>query len=97
MPERSRRLRISKAVGSPRKGIGRAAGRARLAIVLQRIAPDLAAPLWRVRTLRELPLKVRGQIANVLGCEPAANGLDDDEEPNAYGRELGELFDALGL
>jgi hypothetical protein len=66
-------------------------------IVLQRIAPDLAAPLWRVRTLRELPLAVRGQIANVLGREAASHGLDEDEEPNAYGVELGALFNALGL
>jgi hypothetical protein len=97
MRERSRQLRSSQAARSPRKGIGRAAGRARLAIVLQRLAPDLAAPLWRVRTLRELPLKVRGQIANVLGREAAERGLDEDENPNAYGVELGELFDALGL
>jgi hypothetical protein len=63
---------------------------------LQRIAPDLVAPLWRVRELRDLPLDVREQIADVLGCEAATRGLDEDEEPNAYGRELGELFDALG-
>ena len=65
--------------------------------MLQRLAPDLAAPLWRVRTLRDLPPDIREQIGNVLGCEAAAHGLDEDEEPNAYGVELGELFDALGL
>jgi hypothetical protein len=35
--------------------------------------------------------------ATPLGCEAAERGLDEDEEPNAYGVELGELFDALGL
>ena len=71
--------------------------RTRLAIILQRIAPDLAAPLWRVRSLRELPVAWREEVAAVLGCEAAARGLDEDEVPNAYGVELGELFDALGL
>jgi hypothetical protein len=71
--------------------------RKRLAVVLQRIAPDLAAPLWRVRDLRELPVAWRKDVADVLGCEAASRGFDADEEPNAYGLELGELFDALGL
>lgn len=71
--------------------------RARLAVVLQRIALDLAASLWRVREPRNLPFDVREQIASVLGCEVAARGLDEDEEPNAYGVELGALFNALGL
>jgi len=44
-----------------------------------------------------LPLDVRETIAEVLGGEAATHGLDEDENPNAYGRELGELFDALGL
>ena len=69
----------------------------RLAVVLQRIAPDLVAPLWRVRRLRDLPVDVRGEIADVLGYEAASRGLDEDEEANAYGVELGELFDALAL
>jgi hypothetical protein len=51
--------------------------RARLAIVLQRIAPDLAAPLWRVRNLRELRVAWREEVANVLGCEEASHGLDE--------------------
>jgi hypothetical protein len=55
------------------------------------------ALLWRVKILRDLPLDVREQIGNVLGCEAAAYGLDEGEEPNAYGVELGELFDALGF
>ena len=42
--------------------------------------------------LRDLPLEVREEIGNVLGCEAAAHGLDQGEEPNAYGVELGELF-----
>jgi hypothetical protein len=45
--------------------------RARLAIVLQRIAPDLAAPLWRERNLRDLPVAWREEVADVLGCEAA--------------------------
>ena len=55
------------------------------------------AHLWQVRELRELPLDVRETIADLLGCEAASRGLDEDEMPNAYGVELGELFDALGL
>ena len=55
------------------------------------------AHLWQVQTLRALPLDIRETIAEVLGREAAARGLDGDENPNAYGRELGELFDALGL
>jgi hypothetical protein len=70
--------------------------RTRLAVVLRRIAPDLVAPLWRVRELRELPFEKRELIADVLGYEAAAHGLDQDEVPNTYGEELGELFDALG-
>jgi len=71
--------------------------RARLARVLHRIAPGLVALLWPVRKLRELPVEVREQIGDVLGCEAAARGLDQDEEPNAYGVALGALFNALGL
>jgi len=71
--------------------------RSRLAVILQRIAPDLVASLWRVHELRDLPLGVREQIADVLGREAAAHGLDEDEQPNAYGVELGDLFEALGL
>jgi len=69
----------------------------RLAIVLQGIAPALVAPLWRVRRLRDLRVDVRGEIADVLGSEAASRGLGEDETPNAYGVELGELFDALAL
>ncbi len=55
------------------------------------------AHLWQVQALRELPRDVRETIAEVLGSEAASHGLDEDEEPDAYGRELGELFEALGL
>jgi hypothetical protein len=68
--------------------------RTRLAVVLQHIAPDLAAPLWRVKTLRDLPVAWREHL---LGCEATSRGFDQDKEPNAYGRDLEELFDALGL
>jgi hypothetical protein len=71
--------------------------RARFAAILQRIAPDLVASFWRVHDLRDLPLDVREQIGDVLGREAADRGLDQDENPNAYGRELGELFEAPGL
>jgi hypothetical protein len=71
--------------------------RTRLAVVLRHIAPDLVAPLWRVRELRELPFEKRELIADVLSYEAAAHGLDEDEEPNEYGRELAALFEALGL
>ena len=69
----------------------------RVAIVLQRIAPDLVAPLWRVRRLRDLPLDIRETIADVLGSEAASRGLGEDEAANEYGVELDELFKALGL
>jgi hypothetical protein len=50
-----------------------------------------------VKTLRDLPVTWREDVADVLGCEAASRGFDADEEPNAYGRELEELFEALGL
>ena len=62
-----------------------------------RIVPDLAAPLWRVKTLRDLPVTWREDVADVLGCEAASRGFDQGDEPNAYGVELGALFDALWL
>jgi hypothetical protein len=40
---------------------------------------------------------VARDVADVLGCEAASRGFDEDDEANAYGAELGELFDALGL
>jgi hypothetical protein len=71
--------------------------RARLAVVLQRIAPDLAAPLWRAKNLRDLPVAWREDVADVRGCEAASRGFDEDDEPTEYGRELEALFEALGL
>ena len=64
---------------------------------IKRLAPDLAAQLWRVEDPRELPEEVRGAIVDVLGHECAERGLDADDEPNEYGRELDALVDSLGL
>ena len=50
-----------------------------------------------MRRLRDLPLDIRETIADVLGTEAAVQGLDEEETPNAYGLELGALFDALAL
>jgi len=71
--------------------------RTRLIALLMRLAPDLAAELWRVRDMRELPRDVREAIVDVLGHEAADRGLGADEEPNAYGRELDALVAALGF
>jgi hypothetical protein len=59
--------------------------------------PTSRRPSGGVRELRDLPLDIREQIADVLGCEAAAHGLDEHEVPNSYGEELGAPFDALGL
>ena len=71
--------------------------RKRLLAVLSDIAPDLAAELWNVADVRGLPEDVRGAICDVLGHECARRGLDANEKPNAYGRELEALIGALGL
>ena len=71
--------------------------RSRLAALLQRLAPDLAVELGRVRDVRDLQREIRGQIVDVLGHEFAERGLRSDDEPNAYGLELEELIDACGL
>jgi hypothetical protein len=68
-----------------------------LIALLMRLAPDLAAKLWTVRDVRELPEDVRGRIVDVLGHEAAERGLDRDGKDNQLGRELDELADALGL
>ena len=39
----------------------------------------------------------REAICDALGYEAARRGLDANELPNAYGRELDALIDALGL
>ena len=69
----------------------------RLSVVLRRLAPDLAAYLWRVRRVQELSHDVRGAMADVLGHEAAHRGLGPDDEPNQYGRDLDALVEALGL
>jgi hypothetical protein len=71
--------------------------RTRLNALLMRLAPDLAAKLWAVRDVRELPADVRGEILDVIGHEAATRGLDRDGTVNRLGRELDELADALGV
>ena len=71
--------------------------RKRLLAVLSDVAPDLAVALWNGRDVRELPRHIRGAICDVLGFEAARRGLDASEEPNAYGRELDALVEALRL
>jgi len=71
--------------------------RKRLLAVLSDVAPDLAVALWNDRDVRELPRNIREAICDALGLEAARRGLDANEQPNAYGRELDELAAALGL
>ena len=71
--------------------------RKRLIAVLSEPAPDLAAELWGVRDVRELPRATREAICDVLGFESANRGLNRDESLNAYGHELETLIKALGL
>jgi len=71
--------------------------RSRLAVILQRLAPDLAAELGKVEDVRDLPREVREAIVDVLGHECAERGLDRDEELNAHGREIEALIEGLGL
>jgi hypothetical protein len=58
-------------------------------------APDLAAQLWTVRDVRDLPADIRGAIVDVLGHEAASRGLGRDGTANQLGRELDELAVAL--
>ncbi len=71
--------------------------RPRLLALLMRLAPDLAAKLWAVDDVRELPADVRGAIADVLGNEAAERGFDRFGRPNRYGDDLDVLVEALGL
>jgi hypothetical protein len=71
--------------------------RKRLLAVLSDVAPSLAAALWNVRDVRALPRDTREAICDALGHEAARRGLDANESPNDYGRELDALIDALGL
>ena len=75
----------------------RGGARNRLLLILQRSAPDLAADLWRVEDIRALPRDRREVLAEILGQECAAQGLNADDRLNGYGRELEDLIDALGL
>ena len=65
--------------------------------VLSDVAPDLAVALWNDRDIRELPRDIREAICDALGHEAARRGLDANEKPNDYGRELDALVKALGL
>jgi len=69
----------------------------RLLAVLSDVAPGLAVVLWNGRDIRELPRNIREAICDALRFEAARRGLDANEEPNAYGRELDALIEALGL
>ena len=71
--------------------------RKRLLTVLSEVAPDLAVVLWNDRDIRELPRNIREAICDALGLEAARRGLDANEQPNAYGRDLEALVAALGL
>jgi hypothetical protein len=69
----------------------------RLPAVLSEVVPDLAVVLWNDRDIRELPRNIREAICDALGFDATRRGLDANEEPNAYGRELEVLVAALGL
>jgi hypothetical protein len=71
--------------------------RKRLLAVLSDVDLNLAAELWNVRDVRELPRDTREANCDALGHEAAIRGLDANESPNDYGRELDALIDALGL
>jgi hypothetical protein len=71
--------------------------RKRLLAVLSDVDLNLAGELWNVRDVRELPRDTREAICDALGHEAARRGLDANESPNDYGRELDALIEALGL
>ena len=71
--------------------------RKRLLAILSEVDPNVAAELWNVRDVRELPRATREAICDALGHEAARCGLDGNEAPNDYGRELDALIEALGL
>jgi len=71
--------------------------RKRLFAVLSDVAPDLAVVMWNDRDIPELPRNIREAICGALRVEAARRGLDANEEPNAYGRELDALIEALRL
>ena len=61
--------------------------RRRLLAVLSDADPNLAAELWNVPDVRELPRAIREAICDALGHEAARRGLDANEAPNDYGRD----------
>ena len=71
--------------------------RKRILAVLSDVNPNLAAELWNVRDVRELPRATREAICDALGREAARRGLDANASPNSYGSELDALVDALAL
>jgi hypothetical protein len=66
-------------------------------LLLHLEAEHLAVQLGRVADVAELPLTVRGEMADVLGNEAALHGFDRYGRPNAYGDELDVLVEALGV
>jgi hypothetical protein len=71
--------------------------RKRILAVLSDADPTLAAALWNVRDVRDLPRETREAMCDALGHEAARRGLDANDSPNGYGRELDALIEALGL
>jgi hypothetical protein len=64
-------------------------------LLLKLEAEDLAVKLGRVTDARELPVTVRGEMAEVLGHEAAPHGYDRFGRPDRYGDELDALVEAL--
>lgn len=70
----------------------------KLHAMLRRVgAEDLAMEVAAVFDVRELSSDVKGAIIDTLGAEAAARGFDRAGRVNAFGRELDELAEALGL
>lgn len=68
--------------------------RALLAKVVQKWSPELQA-LLSVLGQRRLKTSERESLRGALADELVANGLDDDDEPTAYGLELDDLIGRL--
>jgi len=66
-------------------------------LLLKLAAEDLAVQVDRVADVCDLPLGVRGEIADVLGHEAALRGFDRYDRRTRYGEELDGLIEALGL
>jgi len=67
------------------------------ALLLKLAAEDLAVQVGRVFDVRDLPLGVRGEIADVLGHEAALRGFDRYDRRTRYGEELDGLIKTLGV